>query len=66
MKSEQDSITLPRDVLEFIAANVKSNIRELEGCYITLIARHTFDQRPIDLPLAEEVLRSVTPPSGNS
>ncbi len=60
MKSEQDSITLPRDVLEFIAANVKSNIRELEGCYITLIARHTFDQRPIDLPLAEEVLRSVT------
>lgn len=60
VKSEQDNISLPQDVLEFIAANVKSNIRELEGCYITLLARHTLDRRPIDVTLAEEVLRSVT------
>lgn len=60
MKSEHDNISLPQDVIEFVATNVKSNIRELEGCYITLIARHTFDKRPVDITLAEEVLKSVT------
>lgn len=58
-KSDADHIDLPQDVVEFIAANVKSNIRELEGCYIGLIARHTLEKRPIDVSLAETVLRNV-------
>ena len=38
-KSEDDRIDLPQDVVEFIAANVTTNIRELEGCLISLLAR---------------------------
>ncbi len=58
-KAESDHIDIPQDVIEFIASNVKSNIRELEGCYIGLIARHTLEQRPLDVALAERVLRHV-------
>jgi chromosomal replication initiator protein len=58
-KSESDYIDIPQDVIEYIAANVKSNIRELEGCYIGLIARHTLEQRPLDISLAEKVLKNV-------
>jgi chromosomal replication initiator protein len=58
-KAESDHIDLPQDVIEFIASNVKSNIRELEGCYIGLIARHTLEQCPLDVVLAERVLRHV-------
>lgn len=58
-KAESDHIELPQDVIEYIASNVKSNIRELEGCYIGLIARHTLEQRPLDVSLADKVLRHV-------
>lgn len=58
-KADGDHIELPQDVIEFIASNVKSNIRELEGCYIGLIARHTLEQCPLDVALAEKVLRHV-------
>ena len=58
-KAENDHIEIPQDVIEFIASNVKSNIRELEGCYIGLIARHTLEQCPLDVNLAEKVLKNV-------
>ena len=58
-KAEGDHIDIPQEVIEYIASNVKSNIRELEGCYIGLIARHTLEQRPLDVGLAEKVLRNV-------
>ena len=58
-KAEDDRIDIPQDVIEYISSNVKSNIRELEGCYIGLIARHTLEQRPINLALAEIVLKNV-------
>lgn len=58
-KADADRIDIPQDVIEVIATNVKSNIRELEGCYIGLIARHTLEKRPIDIPLAETVIRNV-------
>jgi chromosomal replication initiator protein len=58
-KAEDDHIDIPQDVIEFIASHVKSNIRELEGCYIGLIARHTLEQCPLDVRLAETVLRNI-------
>jgi chromosomal replication initiator protein len=58
-KAEGDHIDIPQEVIEFIASNVKSNIRELEGCYIGLIARHTLEQCPLDVTLAERVLKNV-------
>lgn len=58
-KSEDNSFELPQDVVDFIAANVTSNIRELEGCLISLIARSSLDNRDITVDLAREVLRMV-------
>jgi chromosomal replication initiator protein len=58
-KSEDNSFELPQDVVDFIAANVTSNIRELEGCLISLIARSSLDNREITVELARDVLRMV-------
>ena len=58
-KAEDDGIDLPHDVIEFIAHNVKSNIRELEGSLIRLLAYATLHNRDIDLPLAKEVLKDL-------
>jgi chromosomal replication initiator protein len=58
-KSETDGIDLPQDVVEFIAANVTSNIRELEGCLISLLARASLEGREINLDLARDVLKMV-------
>ncbi len=58
-KSMDDGFEITHEILEFIAANVTSNIRELEGCYTTLIARSSIQQRPIDMDLAREVVRST-------
>ena len=56
-KAEDDGIALPDEVIEFIAHNVKSNIRELEGSLIRLLAFSTLRRAEIDLRLAREVLR---------
>ena len=58
-KAEDDGIELEQQVIEFIAHNVKSNIRELEGALIRLLAHATLHQREIDLSLAKEVLRDL-------
>ena len=58
-KSEDNRFELPQDVVDFIAANVTSNIRELEGCLISLIARASLDNREITVDLARDVLRMV-------
>jgi len=58
-KSEDNSFELPPDVIDFIAANVTSNIRELEGCLISLIARASLDSRDVNIELAREVLRMI-------
>jgi len=58
-KCEDDSIEIPQDVLDFIATNVTSNIRELEGCYISLLAKASLENRDINLELARDVLRLV-------
>jgi len=58
-KSEDNQFELPQDVVDFIAANVTSNIRELEGCLISLIARASLDNREVTVELARDVLRMV-------
>jgi chromosomal replication initiator protein len=58
-KAEDDGIDLSHEVIEFIAHNVKSNIRELEGALIRLLAHATLHKREIDLPMAREVLRDL-------
>jgi chromosomal replication initiator protein len=58
-KAEDDGIQVSADVVEFIAHNVKSNIRELEGSLIRLLAHSTLHGREIDITLAREVLRDL-------
>ena len=58
-KSSDDGIELSHDVVDFIASNVTSNIRELEGCLISLLARASLESRPIELGLARDVVRSI-------
>ncbi len=56
-KASEDDTILPEDVAHLIAENVVSNIRELEGCLIRLMAFAHLAKRSIDLPLAREVLQ---------
>jgi chromosomal replication initiator protein len=58
-KSEEDKIDIPQDVIEYVAANVTSNIRELEGCLIGLLAKASLENKEINLELAREVLKTV-------
>jgi chromosomal replication initiator protein len=58
-KSENEKIEIPQDVIECIATNVTSNIRELEGCLISLMAKSSLEGRDLTVELAREVLRTV-------
>ena len=58
-KAETEGIPLPDNVAIYIAGKIKSNIRELEGSLIRLIAYASLTGREISLPLAQEVLRNV-------
>jgi len=58
-KAETEGVPLPDNVAIYIAGKIKSNIRELEGSLIRLIAFASLTGREITLPLAQEVLRNV-------
>ena len=58
-KAEAEGIPLPNDVALYIAGRIKSNIRELEGSLIRLIAYTSLTGTEISLPLAQEVLRDL-------
>ncbi len=58
-KAEDEGIELEDEVIEFIAQSIESNIRELEGALIRLLAYATLHQRDIDLTLTKEVLRDL-------
>ena len=58
-KAETEGIPLPDNVALYIAGRIKSNIRELEGSLIRLIAYASLTGREISLPLAQDVLRNV-------
>ncbi|MDQ3214378.1 MAG: chromosomal replication initiator protein DnaA [Acidobacteriota bacterium] len=58
-KAESEGVPLPDDVALYIAGKIKSNIRELEGSLIRLVAYASLTGREISLPLAQDVLRNV-------
>jgi chromosomal replication initiator protein len=58
-KAENEGVPVPDNVALYIASKIKSNIRELEGSLIRLIAYASLTGREISLPLAQEVLRNV-------
>ena len=59
-KAEIHQKGLPQDVAMFLANNIKSNIRELEGLLLRLIAYASFTRKEINLELAQEVLKDFT------
>ena len=58
-KAEAEAVPLPDNVAIYIAGKIKSNIRELEGSLIRLVAYASLKGAAIDLPLAQEVLKNV-------
>jgi chromosomal replication initiator protein DnaA len=58
-KAETEGVPLPDNVALYIAGKIKSNIRELEGSLIRLIAYASLTGREISLQLAQDVLRNV-------
>jgi chromosomal replication initiator protein len=60
-KSTAEKLSVPADVLEFIASKIHSNIRELEGALIRVTAFASLNQQPVDAMLAEIVLKDLIP-----
>ena len=58
-KADTEAVPLPDDVAIYIAGKIKSNIRELEGSLIRLIAYASLTGQEISLPLAQEVLKNI-------
>jgi len=58
-KIEREPVSLPDEVIFFIAGLVKTNIRELEGALIRTIAYSLLEEKPITLELAKEVLKDL-------
>jgi chromosomal replication initiator protein len=60
-KAAQEGLNAPPEVLEFIASKISTNIRELEGALIRVTAFASLNRAPVDLPLAELVLKDLIP-----
>ena len=58
-KAAQERLSAPPEVLEFIASKISSNIRELEGALIRVTAFASLNRQPVDLALAEIVLKDL-------
>jgi len=58
-KNERESIDVPYEVIFFIAQLIKTNIRELEGALIQVIAYSLLEEKPITLELTKDVLKDL-------
>ncbi len=58
-KMHRDGISLPMNIVEFIANNVRDNIRDLEGVLAALLAYSTLAGKEIDMELAEQVVGRI-------
>ena len=57
-KMQSDGIELPQEVVEYVAHNIDSNMRDLEGAMVSLLAHSTLNKKEIDLPLAKQMLKN--------
>ena len=57
-KAEQEKVSVPTDVALYIASNIRSNVRELEGALIRLVAHSSLIGAEITLPYAQQVLKN--------
>lgn len=61
-KEEMDGLTISNEILNYIATNIKSNIRELEGALTKIHAMSRLQKREINIALAEEALKDTISP----
>lgn len=55
-KLYRDGVEMPEDIIDYVAKHIKSNIRELEGAIISLIAQSSFNKKEVTLELAQKVV----------
>ncbi|MGA3186150.1 MAG: chromosomal replication initiator protein DnaA [Bryobacteraceae bacterium] len=60
-KAEMEGVILPEDVRNYIATKTKSNVRELEGAMVKLVAYSSVTGSPINLGMAQQVLKYLIP-----
>ncbi len=57
-KMKNDGLDMQKEVVKYVAYNINTNVRELEGALISLLAQSSLNKRDIDLELAKKVLRN--------
>lgn len=55
-KMYADGVDLPKEVIEYLAYSITSNVRELEGAYISLLAQSSMNKKTITLELAKQMI----------
>jgi chromosomal replication initiator protein len=60
-KAEMEGVVLPEDVRNYIATKTKSNVRELEGAMVKLVAYSSVTGSPITIGMAQQVLKYLIP-----
>jgi len=57
-KMKADGLDMPKEVVKYVAYNINTNVRELEGALISLLAQSSLNKKEIDVELAKKVLRN--------
>ncbi len=60
-KAESDNLSIPNDVMHYIASNIDTNIRELEGALIRVVAYSSLIDKEISVSLTTEALKDILP-----
>ncbi len=58
-KTHNDGLKMPEEVLEYIATNISTNVRELEGALISILAQSTLNKKDITIELVVEVINKI-------
>lgn len=61
-KAQTEDLNVPYDILDYIANYIDSNIRELEGALVRLVAFATITNKPLNMATATEALKDILPP----
>jgi len=61
-KTQVEGMKLPENVAEYLAYSIDTNVRDLEGVLVSLIAQSTLNRKEIDLPLTKEILKNLVHP----
>lgn len=61
-KAQTENLNISYDILDYIANYIDSNIRELEGALVRLVAYATINNKPLDMSTTSEALKDILPP----